>query len=247
MSMNLEELRRKRVKLFDRKANDSDHTPASSQAAQEDTTDDERYARDLQASLERGEDPFNQISDFPTAGPFLDTLDIEGDAKLARELQAEYDYEFNETNVTSQPPFAPQPPLTPPNSKRPSTTHTTSSIASEIDISSDAVAVRNLAAIFIKSGKCGICGCLYKLEREKLVVAFNITLPKLAGGSIDFLLKCSACGGKTCFGCGTAITASSIAYGNTTSNGAHLTWHCDGGRLALVWYVKLLLQKLIVS
>ena len=105
-----------------------------------------------------------------------------------------------------------------------------------IDESIDAFAVREFAGSVI-AVDCGICGCHTALDQEKLITLFKSAAAEPGCEQVEFLMKCSACAGKTCPGCATAVTASGMSYGSTARNAVHETWHCDRGRLALIWFL----------
>ena len=313
--MDLDEVRRKRIKLFDPRNNTTTEASASASPIpdQPNTTDDEKYARDLQAAWERGEHHSHQTQDAsptgfspntqnmsederlarelhaafergksipeeplngapgawrpstppnqnealhplpprdteaPHSGLFKTSNDIAEDERLARELQAELEAEDDNYPEDEEPeplhPYPPQHPFAtehpfPPTKRgaRHGPVHTTTPIkAEELDSSAEANAVRELATITMPV-KCGICGNTHDLDQDKLVKMFE-SMVECSGKPINIVAECGACPGKTCYGCGAALTASSISFGSTACNGTHLTWHCDRGRLALIWFL----------
>ena len=272
--MDLEDIRRKRVKLFEGPRNIMEQASTSSATKQPDIDEDEKFARELQAAFERGEDLPSLASNAvnappstsapsisgdkkfaqqlqtmfengddglipdnnnPTATPDVDASNVEDDEKLARELQAEFD---NDNYFDYSP--SPSPPSPPQTARRKlkrspaAVTTTTPIMATEPDESSDAIAVRDLANT-ITLVRCSTCRFVPKLQQETVIELFDKIYHDTNGVSVNFLMDCAKCHDKVCFGCGTAVTVAGISYGNTAANGTHLTWHCDRGRMALIW------------
>jgi baculoviral IAP repeat-containing protein 6 len=314
--MDVDELRRKRVKLFDSQSARHGHGEAnsSSTAANLNMTandtypatfpqrlphprhqagyppnmdpppsapsisDDERYARELQAEIERQEKPQYRAGNKPFVLPshlanpptedekreqerqkqFTDQLyksfgskyylppnnfDFQPDApwtedmaaedeKLARELQAQMDRDDYDYPLLPLPASSPNPHVQLP----PTSNASTRSMAHDIDESIDAFVVCEFAGTVI-AVDCGICGCRITIDQEKLVTLFKSVVAEPGCEQVKFLIKCSACAGKTCPGCATAVTASGMSYGSTARNAVHEIWHCDRGRLALIWFL----------
>ena len=303
--MDLDELRRKRVKLYDTQGTRQDSvassspqtskTPASnmypgeapghkdlrpqassppamgaSQSGPPDISEDEKYARQLQAEFEAEEQSHsndasglpshfgtadltqdeilaNQLHEqfghtypsgdtFPT-GPFTEIPGwaemIAEDEQIARDLQAQFDtddienYDQNQDRSRSSTPQATvELPPTPPSII----------VAQKIDDSQDAIAVREFASSILNVN-CAVCNSAVNLDQVKLVSHFanvyDVNKPEAS-----FNLKCSSCPGRTCPGCAERVPAAGNAYGNTSSkDGKHATWHCDRGRLALIWLI----------
>ena len=271
--MDLEDIRRKRVKLFEGPRNITEQASTSSTTKQPDMDEDEKFARELQAAFERGEDLPSLANDAITAPPStsapnitgdekfahqlqtmfesgedvltfdnnastaipaVDASNVEDDEKLARELQAEFDNDNYFDYTPSPSPPSPQQPPRRKSKTSPAATTTTPIMATEPDESSDAVAVRDLANTIVLV-RCSTCRFVPKLQQETVIELFNKIYHDTNGVSVNFLMDCAKCHDMVCFGCGTAVTVAGISYGNTAANGTHMTWHCDRGRMALIW------------
>ena len=236
--------------------------------------DDEKYARELQAEIERHErheqaeyqagnkdfvlpahiaealqadrkrtdelqqqghsNEYSYKNDVSYGAPWIGDMTAE-DEKLAREIQRQINNEEYDDDDALSPPRTRSPRSAlqlPPKLHAP-----TRIMAHDIDESTDAIAVREFATTIVALD-CGICGCRITLDQEKLTTLFKSAVTEPGREQVEFLVKCSACAGKTCPGCSTAVTAPGMSYGSTSlRNAFHATWHCDRGRLALIWFL----------
>ncbi|KAK5165926.1 uncharacterized protein LTR77_008850 [Saxophila tyrrhenica] len=120
-----------------------------------------------------------------------------------------------------------------PKLERPPLTYVT---ADAVDRSDDAIVVRQFARP-IAEMNCRRCHGARSLDEKKLVAQFDSLFDGSCEGSLSFLLTCETCQSKTCMGCGVTLGTDNFEYGATTEKGLHFTWHCDAGRLALVWLI----------
>lgn len=107
-------------------------------------------------------------------------------------------------------------------------------VAESIDHSDEALAVRSFARATIQID-CRQCYRTQTLSYEELNPHFDAIFDKTKDSPASFLLACESCGSEICVGCGATVTTEHLEYGATTVSGLHLTWHCDRGRLALLW------------
>jgi baculoviral IAP repeat-containing protein 6 len=112
---------------------------------------------------------------------------------------------------------------------------TTEYQAHSVDQSDDALAVRSYASA-IPQINCKRCHSAQSMDQEKLIREFQSFLGHSEGGDISFLLTCEACGSTTCIGCGSTLINESLEFGASARENKHFTWHCDRGRLALIWF-----------
>jgi ubiquitin-protein ligase len=234
-----------------------------------DITDDEKFARQLQAEIEQEERPKSHSDQSLFALPSHIANSLTEDEKLANQLQEQFGYEDSSQNPFQGGPYADIPGFAemmaedaqiarelqaqfdnwadldlPPQSRSvtprpivrlpPSPPHLI--MAGKIDESDDAVAAREFAST-ITSVKCSICDNWLHLDPDQLTSHFSTLINDADCKDIDYLFKCAACPGNTCPGCGEAITAAGVSYGMKAENGVHATWHCDRGRLALIWFL----------
>lgn len=307
--MDLDDVRRKRIKLFgvqntiqDNAASPSTpqsskmaargHYPDPTQGHQDprqqigfapatgaalnappDISEDEKFARQLQAEIEAEERPASKGSfhlpshvadgltgdewlanslheQFDHSYPYGSTFEgdtygraqssnaITDDEKIARELQAHFD-SFADDDVDSEA-LAKSRSITPKAAvELPPTPPTNTIMGQKLDDSTDAVAVRKFVSRILGI-KCAVCTASINLDPATLVNQFATYIndnPGAFASPFDaiFLLQCKACAAKTCPGCAKAVTSTGNAYGNTASSGKSATWHCDLGRLALIW------------
>ncbi|KAK3726011.1 hypothetical protein LTR37_000159 [Vermiconidia calcicola] len=273
--MDLDEIRRKRIKLFSAPDPTSDGVLAAlSSMPPSSLMDDERYARELQAEIENEERPkrstlkgvpattsnvvipnitYNQQyaqhlqagtenedqpnSSNPASYFDMDPLSISEDETYARELQGELPREKGFARM-----------LTDENDRPPTITSPRIMDAAEgisksgrgrlqdsvMDDSNDAKHVRQFTSC-ITTVDCARCHNPQTLSKEGLADMFNAFIASEAK-SISFFHICNNCRGKTCFGCRMSWTTA-VAYGNVALNNKHYMWHCDQGRLALIWFL----------
>lgn len=161
------------------------------------------------------------------------------DEKMARELQASFD---QNNYVDSQSPLQSSSARNSSVVKLPPTPTDTSNLlmADDIDESGDAVAVRDFVDS-VNSLRCANCNTRHSVKANNVVSVITLFLKKAADSGhkeIEYYITCSKCRNKTCPGCGDAINSSGVAYGCETRDGVHEKWHCDRGRLALIWVLS---------
>lgn len=111
--------------------------------------------------------------------------------------------------------------------------------AHSVDFSDDAVAVNNFANQTSQI-TCGGCHRTRCHDRNQLLAHFAKSGPECRPFSFAFLLTCDRCGGFTCLGCRALLSCppEHLPYkASSPADGVHLSWHCDRGRAALIWFL----------
>ena len=112
-------------------------------------------------------------------------------------------------------------------------------VAYDVDESADAVSVQAFAlnAVFVP---CACCQKAHSKSKSDIIELFEgaslMEGQSLAPGQVDFNFICESCWMMTCPGCGELLSARSEKFG-MESKGLEFTWHCDRGRLALIWFL----------
>ncbi|KAK3055565.1 hypothetical protein LTR09_003485 [Extremus antarcticus] len=252
--MDSDSLRHKRLKRFD-PLSSPDEEPVASPVMPDTMCEDERFARDLQAQIEReerplkkpdtpmytdmnGNNPWSQYAAnqqmVPTYFDGTGALPATDVGKLPpnnffSSSPGYFQHSFHHSSFPgANPPvhlggtpvtgalYAERRKRTPTPAPKPETPPPTYLTAHDIDPSDDAAAVRIL-------------------DRDNAVHHFDQLLDEGPTGSRCLLLLCGTCGAKTCLGCGATLTTETLEFGATTEKGIHFTWHCDRGRLTMLW------------
>ena len=229
--MDLDEIRRKRIKLFDPKDSDIDEAPAPSVISQSDIEEDARIAREMVAELERSEDLQAQSDNGAPTSLTRDAPSALDDEKFARAIQTEYD----EADDQPGDQFYDLPPFHSPLRKKSTTAPEFTMapvIAHDVDETGDAVAVRRFAKNIV-TRDCGECRRPHPLTRGELMKMFTAAFV-VSKEVVNLQLTCGDCGAIICLGCGKTVTPEST-LGFAESDRRLFKWHCDTGRMALIW------------
>ncbi len=168
---------------------------------------------------------------------------ISPDEEYARKLQAQFAEE--ESAVSNDLNFLPKQAahlrdlFAGRRKKKPSVPEvvTTEIQAHSMDVSAEADAVR-LYAQSMSSFECASCLGRVRVTQDLLKHMFQVMKDTYtSSAAYSFLLSCNNCGSKICLGCKNVLRTESLDHGATTSQGKHLTWHCDAGRMALLWFL----------